>query len=89
VSQSEIEVRHLATVDLSRYTSTKHLGVARRVATDYDYTYIPVLDTVQNRNLTAPPLPKKIVDAIKKHYREKKYDRFEPRSGAGSLRAGL
>jgi hypothetical protein len=45
VSQSEIEVRHLATVDL--------------------------------------------MDAIERHYREKKHVRIERRPDAGSLRAGL
>jgi hypothetical protein len=85
MSRSPIDIHHLLTQLVSPYHPMKHLGFAQRVSTDYHYSYIPVLERVENRNLTAPPMPRQLVDAIKRHYREKYHVRTEARPDAFSL----
>jgi hypothetical protein len=89
MSKSPIDIHHLLTQPVSPYHPMKHLGFARRVSTDYHYSYVPVLERVENRDLTAPPMPRQIVHAIKSDYREKHNVCTKPRADAGSLRAGL
>jgi hypothetical protein len=69
MSRIPIDVHHLLTQPVSPYHLMKYLGFARRVSTDYHYSYIPVLERVENRDLTAEPPPQQIVDAMKRYYR--------------------